>query len=80
MTLLRQMDFNTVRIVYLLQRLPLMPFPPPIATAFLLGNTGRNRLLLVTITARRFIAICAVQSQTTTQFPILCFELRVLPR
>ncbi len=73
-TLLRQMHFNTVRILYPLQGFSRMPFLASSPAPGRFRNTRTNRLFLVPITARWLIAVCTVQSQTTTQFGVLSFE------
>ena len=52
-----------------------MPFLTPVTTPFFLRQARPHRFLGVPVAARRFMAIGAVQSQTTAQLGVLRFEL-----
>ena len=69
------MNFNPIRRGRGLEGSAQMPFLTSVTTPFFLRQARRHRFLGVPVAARRFMAIAAVQSQTTAQLGVLRFEL-----
>ena len=68
---LRQVELDIVRLRHPLERVALMPYLPAVGAFPLFGQARLDRLFLVPVATRWFVAVRAVQSQITTQLGVL---------